>query len=74
MKHPIQIFRAFFPILILIAGGMIMVWAGVNDIPYVTSIFGAMMEMKWFGWIGVAVQVFALLLLAGIVKLKWPND
>jgi hypothetical protein len=71
MKRAKQVFKAFMPMFILIFGGLIMVGAGVNNVPHVTSIFPAMLGMKWFGWIGVALQIYAMLILAGVIKVNW---
>jgi len=63
-----KILKMFYPFLYLIGGGLIWVWAGINDTPGTPSIFKAMTEMELWGWIGVPVFLFGILLYTRILR------
>ena len=62
------ILKNFIPMGIILVGAFIMIGAGVNDTPMVSSIFTAMGYMPWYGWFGFLFMLFGIVI--GFLKIK----
>ena len=58
-KKIVNILIAGWPVIVAIVGGLIMIWAGVNDCPG-CRFWESLKSMDSWGWIGYGLVVIAI--------------
>lgn len=61
MKDFSKTLAALIPMLMMISGALIIVFAGANVNPMQSNILDSMIQMAWWGWFGMILLIVGLI-------------